>query len=128
MRVGGLGDVGHSLTAVVPVDAMQIARRGPRIGRFVRHGSPPRFGAASMGAGDRFATNPERRAPPGSCPGAPGHRLRASWRRRYQLFGFEKSTVGAVRAPGVVTSKYSRGLAPVTLAVSDCGRVRMYVL
>lgn len=42
--------------------------------------------------------------------------------------GFEKSTLGAVRAPGVVTSKYSRCFAPVTFAVSDCGSVRMYVL
>lgn len=42
--------------------------------------------------------------------------------------GLEKSTVGAVRAPGVVTSKYSRGFAPVTFAVNDCGRVLMYVL
>ena len=43
----------------------------------------------------------------------------------YFAAGLEKSTVGAVRAPGFVTSKYSRGFAPVTFAVSDCGNVLM---
>lgn len=38
-----------------------------------------------------------------------------------------KSTVGAAAAPGAA-SKYVRAFAPVTLAVSACGKVRMYVL
>ena len=38
-----------------------------------------------------------------------------------------KSTVGAAAAPGAA-SKYVRAFAPVTLAVSVCGNVRMYVL
>ena len=58
-----------------------------------------------------------------------GEARRARLRRYcFAAPGFEKSTDGAVRAPGVVTSKYSRGLAPVTFAVNDCGSVRMYVL
>ena len=47
----------------------------------------------------------------------------------YGLFGVVlKSTFGVSRAPGVVTSKYSRGLAPVTFAVITAGKLRMYVL
>lgn len=42
--------------------------------------------------------------------------------------GFEKSTFGASRAPGVVTSKYDFGSAPMTFAVSTAGKRRMYVL
>lgn len=45
-----------------------------------------------------------------------------------QVPGFEKSTVGASRFAPLVTSKYSRGFAPVTLAVITCGKRRMYVL
>ena len=41
---------------------------------------------------------------------------------------FEKSTVGASRDAGLVTSKYSRGFAPVIFAVSAAGNLRMYVL
>jgi len=41
---------------------------------------------------------------------------------------FPKSTFGASRAPGFVTSKYSRGLAPTTLAVTTVGKRRMYAL
>jgi hypothetical protein len=44
------------------------------------------------------------------------------------LPGFEKSTVGASRAPALVTSNPARGLAPVTFAVSAVGKVRIVVL
>src|SRR5207302_2426350 len=38
---------------------------------------------------------------------------------------FEKSTFGACAAPGVCSSKYSRGPLPSTLAVNTCGKRRM---
>ena len=41
---------------------------------------------------------------------------------------FPKSTVGASSDAGLVTSKYSRGFAPVIFAVRVAGKLRMYVL
>ncbi len=41
---------------------------------------------------------------------------------------FVKSTLGACAAPGVCSSKYSRGPLPSALAVSTCGKRRMYAL
>src|SRR5689334_10972875 len=72
------------------------------------------------GGVDCLADGPSARLPNAS--------RRATALGYFAAAGFEKSTVGAVRAPGFVTSKYSRGFAPVTFAVRDCGSVRMYVL
>lgn len=59
---------------------------------------------------------PERRG----RPGAPASRV-----RHPPLPGGGNSTVGTSRADGSVTSKYSRGDAPITLAVRFCGKRRM---
>jgi hypothetical protein len=65
---------------------------------------------------------PRRRAPRRRAP----RRRRGRGARRPSRS--RESTVGASRAPGLVTSKYGRGFAPVTRAVSAVGKVRMSVL
>lgn len=91
---------------------------------------PQRRNLAALSGLNSPEYNPNPRANACAPSAAPPARMGPRRAPPYGAFfsPFPKSTVGTSRAAADVTSKYGRSFAPVTFAVSTCGKVRMYVL